>query len=312
MLARDSDELSEANVVSSTIESVGFFAGPALAGFLLALANVPTAFAFDALTFLWSGLIVASVKYPKPHEPSIALDPTVATEETAAESFLSRAAQGSRVILGNHDVRTLVILYILQCVVAGASAVFTVAIALHLLHIANSGLGLMESTIGFGGLLGGFIALMLMERARLATNFALSVMVWAAPLILIAAFPSLAAALTATGLIGIANSVVDVNAITVLQHVVPNEKLGRVLGALEAGEVAGMVVGSLAMTILIQVTGLREGLALIGGIVTLAVLPGLRTMKRIDQEVFSNELVHRPTSAHGHLHFHNHRLRHSR
>lgn len=311
-LARNSDELGGANVVSSTIESVGFFAGPALAGFLLAFANVPTAFAFDALTFVWSGLFVTSVRYPKAHEPSIVSYPTVATEETAAESFLSRAAQGFRVIMRNHDLRILVILYILQCVVAGASAVFTVAIALHLLHIGSSGLGLMESTIGIGGLLGGFIALMLMERARLATNFALGVMVWAAPLILIAAFPSLVAALVAMGLIGIANSVVDVNAITVLQHVVPNEKLGRVLGALEAGEVAGMAVGSLAMTILIQVTGLRDGLALIGGIITLAVLPGLRTMKRIDQEVFSSGLVHRPKSAHEHLHFHNHRLRHSR
>jgi MFS family permease len=314
LLAREPDEIAGANVVSSTIESVGFFAGPALAGFLLAFANVPIAFAFDALTFVWSALFVFSVRYPTPEEKSAALTPATvaAAEEASTESFMSRAAQGFRVILGNHDVRTLVILYILQCVVAGASAVFTVAIALHLLHIGSSGLGLMESTIGIGGLIGGFIALMLMERARLATNFGLGVMVWAAPLILIAALPNLGSALIAMCLIGIANSVVDVNAITVLQHVVPNEKLGRVLGALEAGEVAGMALGSLAMTVLIDVTGLRDGLALIGGIVTLAVLPGLPTMKRIDREVFAEGLVHRPKSAHGHLHFHNHRLRHSR
>jgi MFS family permease len=316
LLAREHDEIAGANVVSSTIESVGFFAGPALAGFLLAFANVPLAFAFDALTFVWSALFVLSVRYPAPEtrSPDMLLSSTNATtiDDVKAESFLVRAAQGFRVILGNHDVRTLVVLYILQCVVAGASAVFTVAIALHLLHIGSSGLGLMESTIGIGGLLGGFIALMLVERARLATNFGFGVMVWAAPLILIAALPSLAAALVAMLLIGVANSVVDVNAITVLQHVVPNEKLGRVLGALEAGEVAGMAIGSLAMTVLIQVTGLRDGLALIGGIVTLAVLPGLPTMKRIDREVFAEGLVHRPKSAHGHLHFHNHRLRHSR
>lgn len=316
LLARAPDEIAGANVVSSTIESVGFFAGPAIAGFLLAFANVPIAFGFDALTFVWSALFVLSVRYPTASErsPDLATGSNGAgdTEVAAAESFLFRAQQGFRVILGNHDVRTLVILYILQCVVAGASAVFTVAIALHLLHIGSSGLGLMESTIGIGGLLGGFIALMLIERARLATYFGLGVMVWAAPLILIAAFPSLAAALVAMGLIGVANSVVDVNAITVLQHVVPNEKLGRVLGALEAGEVAGMALGSLAMTVLIQVTGLRDGLALIGATVTLAVLPGLPTMRRIDREVFAAGLVHRPKSAHGHLHFHNHRLRHSR
>ncbi len=314
LLSRTHDEVAGANVVSSTIESVGFFAGPALAGFLLAFANVPLAFAFDALTFVWSALFIMSVRYPTDRSPDLdAIGSNAATpDEDKAESFMSRAAQGFHVILGNRDVRTMVTLYILQCVVAGASAVFTVAIALKLLHIGSSGLGLMESTIGIGGLFGGFIALMLVERARLATNFGFGVMVWAAPLILIAAFPSLVSAFIAMALIGAANSLVDVNAITVLQHVVPNETLGRVLGALEAGEVAGMALGSLAMTVLIQVTGLRDGLALIGGFVTMAVIPGLPTMRRIDREVFEDGLTHRPTSAHGHLHFHNHRLRHTR
>jgi MFS family permease len=314
LLSRTHDEVAGANVVSSTIESVGFFAGPALAGFLLAFANVTLAFAFDALTFVWSALFILSVRYPTERSPELdVLGSNPATQDQVkAESFLSRAAQGFKFILGNHDVTTLVTLYILQCVVAGASAVFTVAIALKLLHIGSSGLGLMESTIGIGGLLGGFVALMLVERARLATNFGFGVMIWAAPLILIAAFPSLASAFIAMCLIGAANSLVDVNAITVLQHVVPNEKLGRVLGALEAGEVGGMALGSLAMTVLINVTGLRDGLALIGGFVTMAVLPGLPTMRRIDREVFAEGLTHRPTSAHGHLHFHNFRLRHTR
>lgn len=314
LLARRHDEIAGANVVSSTIESVGFFAGPALAGFLLAFANVPLAFAFDALTFVWSALFVITVRYPTDRSPDldVVTSHAAAPDDDKAESFLTRAAQGFHVILGNRDVRTLVTLYVLQCVVAGASAVFTVAIALKLLHIGSSGLGLMESTIGIGGLLGGFIALMLVERARLATNFGFGVMVWAAPLILIAVFPDVGSAFVAMWLIGAANSLVDVNAITVLQHVVPNEKLGRVLGALEAGEVAGMALGSLAMTVLIQVTGLREGLALIGGVVTLAVLPGLPTMRRIDREVFAEGLTHRPKSAHGHMHFHKSRLRHTR
>ena len=88
--------------------------------------------------------------------------------------------------------------------------------------------------------------------------------------------------------------------------------LGRVLGALEAGEVAGMAVGSLTMTVLIHIVGLRVGLAMIGVVVTLAVLPGLPAMRRIDKTTFTNGVVHRPTSAHSHLHFHHHRLRHTR
>ena len=311
-LARENNEIAGANVVSSTIESVGFFAGPAIAGFLLAFANITTAFVFDAVTFVWSALIVWSIRPPSPDERSeeliAALSSTAGDDGSKAESFLVRALEGFKAIRDDRDVSTLVILYILQCVVAGASAVFTVAIALHLLRIGSSGLGLMESTLGIGGLVGGFIALVLMERSRLATDFAFAVMIWAAPLLIIAAFPDLAAALVTMWLIGVANSVVDVNAITVLQHIVPNEVLGRVLGALEAGEVAGMALGSLLMTVLIHVVGLRNGLALIGVVVTLAVLPGLPAMRRIDKTTFTVGVTHRPASAHSHLHFHHHRL----
>ena len=315
-LAREHDELAGANVVSSTIESVGFFAGPAVAGFMLAYANMTIALAFDAATFVWSALIVLSVRPPAPEERSAELVAHLASSAGAdsdrAQSFLVRAVEGFRAIHRDRDLQTLVALYILQCVVAGASAVFTVAIALRLLHVGTSGLGLMESTLGIGGIIGGFLALMLVERARLAMDFGIGVMIWAAPLLIIAAFPDLGAALFMMWLIGAANSVVDVNAITVLQHVVPNEKLGRVLGALEAGEVAGMALGSLAMTVLIQGVGLREGLAIIGGVVTLAVLPGLPAMRRIDERAFPEGVTRRLAGAHGHLHFHQLRFRQTR
>ena len=315
LLARRSDEIAGANVVSSTIESVGFFAGPALAGFLLAYANVSIAFAFDAATFVWSALFILSMRPPAPEERSPELAESFARGDEAeamkSQSFLTRAVQGFHAIIGDRNVRTLVVLYVLQCVVAGASAVFTVAIALRLLHIGTSGLGLMESLLGIGGLIGGFVALMLMERAHLAMDFGLGVIVWAAPLIIVAVLPSLGAALACMWLIGLANSIVDVNAITILQHIVPNEKLGRVLGALEAGEVGGMAVGSLSMTALIHWIGLRQGLALIGVVVTLAVLPGLPTMRRIDQAAFADGVNERPNSANGPRHLHHLRWRHS-
>ena len=297
------------------MESVGFFAGPALAGLLLAFANIPIAFAFDGLTFVWSMAFVASIRIPRPEERSAELAANFDNGSEAAamrsQSFLTRAVQGFRLIGRDASVRTLVILYILQCVVAGASAVFTVAIALRLLHIGNSGLGLMESLLGIGGLIGGFVALMLVERAHLAMDFALGVIVWAAPLVLIAALPNLGTVLFSMWLIGLANSIVDVNAITILQNIVPNERLGRVLGALEAGQIGGMAIGALLMTVLIQWVGLRPGLALIGVTVTLAVVPGLPSMRRIDRTTFANGVEQRSSATAGPRHLHHLRWRHS-
>ena len=58
-LANNPTELVGANVVASTIESVGFFVGPAIAAFLLAWTNIETVYVFNAATFLWSaGLLV--------------------------------------------------------------------------------------------------------------------------------------------------------------------------------------------------------------------------------------------------------------
>ena len=297
-LSREEEELSGANVLSSTIESIGFFAGPAVAGLLLAFSSIAVAFAFDAVTFVWSVLLLWGIRLPDDDERTPAyraqLSRHAVETDTAAETFLHRALQGFREIARHRDIRTLAILYVLQCVVAGASAVFTVAIALRMLHIGNSGLGLMESTLGIGGLVGGFVALMLMQRSRLATHFAIGIMMWGAPLVIIAIFPNEFAALLTMGLIGVANSIVDVNAITVLQHQVPNEVLGRVMGAIEAGDVGGMAIGSLAMTLLIHVTGLREGLAWIGVVVTVLVVPGLPAMRRIDGLARGQGLRHHP------------------
>ncbi len=65
-------------------------------------------------------------------------------------------------------------------------------------------------------------------------------------------------------LIGIANSLVDVNAYTLIQRIAPAEVMGRVFGALESIVIAGMALGSLLMAVLIATAGLRWGLVVIG------------------------------------------------
>src|SRR6476646_4492474 len=60
-LATNAQELTGANVVASTIESVGFFIGPAIAGLLLAIADVELVLAFDAITFVWSAALLVGL-----------------------------------------------------------------------------------------------------------------------------------------------------------------------------------------------------------------------------------------------------------
>jgi MFS family permease len=272
-LARDPGELTAANVASSTIESVGFFLGPALGGLLLAVADIQTVYFANAATFIWSAAFIVGLRAP-------AVTAEVAGEERG--SFLGNASAGFRAILGNRDLRLVIGVYCAQTVVAGASLVFVVTLALDLLDLGRSGVGYLDAVMGIGGLVGGFVALVLAQRGRLALDFGLGVLLWSAPLLAIAAWPTVGVAAAAMALIGLGNSVVDINAYTILQRTVPDAVMGRVFGAMESAVIGAMAGGALLMPLLIETLGIRAALAVLGGAVTGIVLLALTGLRRID------------------------------
>lgn len=281
-LARDPGELTAANVASSTIESIGFFAGPALGGLLLAIADIPVVYAVNAATFVWSAAMIAGIRTVD--APEAAAEPE---DRAATPSFLQESTAGFRTIFADRSLRLIVGLYCAQTVVAGASLVFTIAIALDLLDLGEPGVGYLDSILGVGGLVGGFIALVLAQRGRLALDFGVGVIFWAVPLLLIAAWPTLGMALVAMAVIGVANPLVDVNAYTILQRVTRPEVMGRVFGAMESALIGTMALGALLMPALIEWVGLRAGLAAIGAAVGLVGLVGLPGLRRIDLTVLA-------------------------
>jgi MFS family permease len=275
-LARDPIELAAANVASSTIESIGFFAGPALAGLLLAVTSIPVVYVFNVITFVWSAALVLGVRLPAREKES------PSDEAPEREGFLAEASAGYKAIFGDRNLLVLIGLYCGQTVVAGASLVFTVAIALDLLDVGRSGLGFIDATLGIGGLVGGFIALVLAQRGHLARDFGIGVILWSAPLLLVAAWPTITATVICMILLGLANSVVDVNAYTILQRITPEGTMARVFGAMESAVIGGMALGALLMPALISWIGLRWGLAVIGASVSGLVVLGVPSLHKID------------------------------
>ena len=281
-LANHPGELSAANVAASTIESVGFFAGPAIGGLLLAVSGNGAVFAFDAVTFAWSAVMVWGLK-PAVETQSVTSMPEPPEISAARANPFAGVGVGFGEIFRDRNIRLLVGLFCAQTVIAGASSVAVVAIALDLLKLGNGGLGTLNATMGIGGILGGFIALGLSQRGRLAWDFGWGVLLWAAPFLLVAAWPTTAGAVIALALIGVGNSIVDVNAFTILQRLVPDAVMGRVFGALESALVGGMAVGALIMPALINTVGLRTGLTVIGGAVSILVVFSARGLRRIDK-----------------------------
>jgi predicted MFS family arabinose efflux permease len=271
-LARTPEELTAANVSSTAIESVGSFLGPALGGLLLAASSAGAVFAATAATLVWSAFLVSRIRG--------GAAPTRAPG--AQEAVWQELLAGFRALGGEKDARVIVFLYSCQTLVAGALRVLIVVTALDLLDIGNSGLGFLNSAVGVGGLIGVVVAFALVGRKRLASDFAVGLILIGLGLGLIGVWPTPVAALLLMGVFGIGNTLVDVSAVTLMQRAVRDEVLGRVFGALESLLVANLAFGALLAPLLIDAFGIRAALIVSGAL--LPVLAGLlwRRLAAID------------------------------
>jgi MFS family permease len=272
-LARTPEELTASNVASSTTEGVGIFAGPALGGFLLALTSTEVVFLATAALFLGSALLVAGI-----HEPR------AEAEEQGEEegSFLRETLDGFRVLVRDSRIAVLVGLFAAQTFVDGALGVLTVVLALDALDIGPSGLGLLNSAIGVGGLLGAVAAAALIGRARLATDFGFGMLLWGLPLVVVALWLEPAFAAAAFVLVGIGNTIVDVTGDTLLQRGVPEELLARVFAIMESLMLLTVGLGSIAAPLLAEGLGVRWALAITGVLLPALTLASWRLLGRID------------------------------
>ena len=280
-LASTPEELTASNGTGSTIESLSFFVGPTLGALLIAATDVQTVFFLNALTFAWSMALVLGIRVPQRDEtdPPTSVDPGVAPGK---ESFLAEVSGGFRTIGADRDLTVVIWLVSAQTIVAGASAVFLVVMAVDVLGTGAQGVGYLNSVLGVGAVLGGFLAISRATKRRLAQDLTLGVVLWAAPLLLVTAWASPVTVFAAVALLGLANPLVDVNLDTIVQRIAPDAVMGRVFGALEACVIATMALGAALMPVLLNFLGLRTSLAVIGVGVTALSLPFVPRMRRLD------------------------------
>lgn len=263
-LARTPEELTAANVSSSTLESLGFCAGPALGGILLSVSTVWVVFVVTASTFLWSALQLTPLLR--------ATEPPLKREEA---HLVHEATAGFRAILRDTRLRFVVGLFSAQTLVNGAFTVLVAVSALELLDLGPSGVGYLNASVGVGGIVGGLISFTLVGRGGLATTFGFALAGAGGPLLLVGAFPSTGTALAAFALVGLSIIVCDVSGFTLLQRGTPSEVLARVFGVLHSLFYATVAVGAALAPVLIHGLGIRWALVIVG-----ALLPMLSALAR--------------------------------
>ncbi len=292
-LAESPGELTAANGVHSTIDSLAFFAGPALAAGLLVFTNVPLVLLANVVTFLWSLALVSRVVVAKPvvdeAGPGPAADGGAAdgddvevADDKAGPGFVEETMAGFKAIRNDRALLLATVGVSLQTVVAGASAVFLVVMAAEVLTTGSEGLGYLNAVIGVGSVLGGLVAISRASKGTLGRDLTTGVVLWSAPLLLVTAWPAPVACFAAVALLGLANPLVDVNTDTIFQRVTPDAMLGRVFGALESCMIATMALGAFAMPFIIDWVGLRYALAVVAVPVAGFALVQLPAMLRLD------------------------------
>ena len=272
-LARTPAELTAANAVSSTIESVTAFAGPALGGVLVAATEPGYAFLFAAGTFLWSLSLVYGVREPvRETEPE---------GDWSAGAILGELGDGARALGGGRGVGLLVGLIGAQVVVSGVLLVLLAALAFEELGTGEEGFGWLLSGLGVGGLVGAIVALGL-AGSNLVRSFAVGVALWGLPIALLAVWQSPAGAFVLVAAVGLANTVVDVSAFTLLQRAVPDELLARVFGILESVLYGATIAGALAAPALAGLFDLDTALVIAGVFLPLLVALSWPALRRLD------------------------------
>ena len=96
---------------------------------------------------------------------------------------------------------------------------------------------------------------MLAGSGRPARDFAIGLALFGLPLALVGGAPVTVLAVVALGVLGIGNSIVDVNALTIMQRAVPDAVLGRALGALDGLLLGSLGIGAMLAPALIAVIG---------------------------------------------------------
>jgi MFS family permease len=274
-LARTPQELIAANGATSTVEGLGTLVGPVAAGVLVSVADVGVVFVVGSAAFAAAAVLFARVRV----EGRVHAAPAA-----AVRGALRSAVAGFETALRQRRPRLVIGLVFAQAFVRGCLNVLIVVTVFRVLDADPGAVGYLTAALGVGGLIGAFASFAVV-RHRLAVPFGLALVFWGLPIALVAPRPDLAVALVLLAIVGAANSVEDVALFTLVQRIVPDEVLTRVLAVLWGCAMGGVALGSIAAPLVVEVAGPRPALVVVGAILPLLTLLTWRRLVEIDESV---------------------------
>ncbi len=269
-LAGTPTQVAAANVVWGVVEYAGFLGGSLAAALLVALglaAALPACAAAIALgTLVLLGLPRVGGADPEP----------------VAVSAWAELSAGLRTVRADAQMRLLTGVRGVDAAVQGAVDVLLVACAIELLGTGQSGVGVLSSAWGVGGVAGGGLALSLLSRGRLASGVSLGCVLAGIPLVVIALWAAPVPALLLLVVLGGGFAVLESALNTLLQRRASDTVLARVFGVNEGVYVLGTALGSILAAALLSVLGVEGALVTVGLALPVLALALRRRFSRME------------------------------
>jgi MFS family permease len=276
------EDLTAANALATTVESVGIFAGPAIGALLLAMVGIDSTLAATVVLFAASAALIAGIHVPR--EPHTDSD----RERPSAVDGLRRSALGGLSVLRRDgEARLVVSVFGAQTLVNGALNVFLLVVAVDL-GLGADGVGVLLSAIGVGGVLGTFVSGGLGSGRRLAAGVSLGVLLWGLPIVVMGLWEATAPTLAVLVALGVGNTMADVAGVTLLQRIVPDEVLARVLGVLESVVIGTVGLGALVAAPLLDALGTEAALVATGAALAMVAVLSWRPLAGIEARLPSS------------------------
>jgi MFS family permease len=273
LVAHSPEQLVAANVAGGAIEGVAILAGPLIAAAVLTAA-APEVVLIVSMTASVLGLIAVAGVRP-------GSDPSAAMRRHRVKP--AAAVLGGFTALWHAPSQGLIVgCFVIQLLVRGLLSVQLVLISFDMFDLGGSGVGWLSSAIGVGALMGAAVTSGLTGRRRLAGPFAIGLVLWGAPIIVLALAHHVAIAAVALVVIGVGNSVLDVAGFTLLQRMGDDKQLGRVFGVLFTVGAALSGLGAVLAPALVDWVGLRWSLAITGLVLPATSLLALARLRSID------------------------------
>ncbi len=252
-----------ANALMQTTGQVGTLVGPLLGGILSAFYNPVFVMVINGATFLVSAVFLLAIVIREIPDPEIPPVPGLSGVFFEVREGIGFVFSHNPLFLGLFVIMTL------YGVISGPVTLLLPVLSKTLLHAGAGGFGLLLSAYGVGMLLSS-IFLTVRPPVNLFRWIAGGFLAGGVTMLMMAGSSLMAIDLFLMLLFGMAVSVVNPLAHTLMQNNAPSRMLSRVLTTMSLGFLGGAILGMVGLPGLVERTGIRVVLALLGGVLVLS------------------------------------------